>query len=385
MADATAVHDTDPDVMLFRVLREDGTVDPSIEHRFSDEVALRAYVEMRRLRALDARMVLLQRQGRIGFYGAATGQEVVPIVSGLVLEPEDWVFPALREQSVMLARGYPLRDYLAQAFGNVADNLKGRQPPCHQAGKKVHQVSWSPVIGPQIPQAVGAAMAMKIKRAGSIAVAYLGDGATSGPEFHNAMNFAGVYKAPCVIVCQNNHWSISVPTSRQTASATIAIKGRAYGVPAVRVDGNDALAVHKVLSEAFDHARSGRGPVFVEAVTYRMGAHTTSDDPKRYRSDAEVDAWTKKDPIDRLRRYLETRGLMDDARDHKIESDTTQEMSRLLHEVEGMPGPPLASMFDDVYAELPWSLREQRAEAERAVKYASSHVDDAPPHALEHE
>ena len=367
-ADLATAHDTDPDVHLYRVLRDDGTADPAIDHGFTDELALRAYFEMRRLRTLDARMIVLQRQGRVGFYGAATGQEAVPIASGLALAPEDWVFPALREQSVMLVRGYPLRDYLGQVFGNAADNLKGRQPPSHQAGKKVHQVSWSPVIGPQLPQGVGAAMAMKAKGAKSIAVAYCGDGATSEPEFHYAMNFAGVYKAPCVIVCQNNHWSISVPTARQTASKTIAIKGRAYGVPSLRVDGNDVVAVYKVLKDAFAHARGGKGPVFVEAVTYRMGAHTTSDDPTLYRTNAEVEAWAKKDPIGRLRKYLETRGLMDDARDKKLEDEANEQISSVIKEVENLPAPTLASLFDDVYADLPWHLREQRASLEKGER-----------------
>jgi pyruvate dehydrogenase E1 component subunit alpha len=361
-----AIGENDPDVKLFRVLRDDGTADPDIDHGLTDALAERAYFEMRRLRILDARMIQLQRQGRVGFYGAATGQEAVPIASGLAMGPDDWVFPALREQSVMLVRGYPLSDYIGQLFGNLADNLKGRQPPSHQASRKVHQVSWSPVIGPQLPQAVGAAMAMKGK--GTIAVAYSGDGATSEPDFHAAMNFAGVFQAPVVIVCQNNHWSISVPTSRQTASRTLAIKGRAYGVPSTRVDGNDLLAVYKVLREAFAHARSGAGPFFVEAVTYRMGAHTTSDDPKLYRSDAEVEAWAKKDPIDRLRRYLESRGLIDDARDALLEEKASAEIVRVIKEVEELPSPSCASMFDDVYGELPWNLRDQREALEKGPR-----------------
>src|SRR5262249_41915942 len=150
-----------------------------------------------------------------------------------------WVFQALREQSVMLVRGFPLDKFIAQIFGNSGDVLKGRQQPSHPAAKMVHQVSWSSCIGTQLPQAVGAAWAMKIQKRKSIAFGFTGDGGTSEPDFHNAMNFAGVYKVPVVLVCQNNHWSISVPTAKQTASRTIAVKARAYGIPAVRVDGND--------------------------------------------------------------------------------------------------------------------------------------------------
>ncbi len=354
-----------PDVGLLRVLRDDGSIDPETDPHLGDDVLLRGYREMRRLRLLDARMIVLQRQGRVGFYGAAHGQEATPIATGLMLEKDDWVFPALREQSVMLVRGFPLDSFIAQVFGNSGDVLKGRQMPSHQSGRSVNQVSWSSCIGPQIPQAVGCAWAMKLKKVPSVAVGFCGDGATSQPDFHNALNFAGVFKVPCVVICQNNHWSISVPTERQTASRTLAIKGRAYGVPSVRVDGNDLLAVCKVLGDAFAHARSGGGPTFVEAVTYRIGAHSTSDDPTRYRSDAEVESWKKKDPVDRLRKHLVLRGLMDDARDAALEAELTGEISPAIKKVEDLPSPTRASLFEDVYEKLPWNLVEQQALLEK--------------------
>ena len=356
------LRDTDPDIGLLRVLRDDGSVDPSTDPGLPQAVLMKAYREMRRLRIIDARMILLQRQGRVGFYGAATGQEAVPIATGLALQKDDWVFPALREQSVMLVRGFPLKEYIGQVFGNAADSLKGRQPPSHQASKKVHQVSWSPVIANQMPQAVGAAWAMKKKKAQSVAVGFCGDGATSEPEFHSAMNFAGVFKVPALIICQNNHWSISVPTEKQTASKTIAVKGRAYGVPSVRVDGNDVIAVYKAIHEACEHARAGRGPSFIEALTYRIGAHTTSDDPKLYRTDAEVESWQKKDPIDRLRKHLVLQGLVDDAFDTRLDEELAGEVGAAIREVEELAPPSIASMFEDVYAELPWHLREQAEE-----------------------
>ncbi len=357
--------ETDPDVALLRVLRDDGTADPATDPHLPDATLLRGYREMRRLRVLDARMIVLQRQGRVGFYGAAHGQEATPIAVGLMADEDDWVFPALREQAVMLVRGFPLDKFIAQIFGNAGDVLKGRQMPSHHSAREVNQVSWSSVIGPQIPQAVGCAWAMKSKGRKNIAVGFCGDGATSQPDFHNAMNFAGVFHAPCVIVCQNNHWSISVPTSRQTASRTIAVKGRAYGVPAVRVDGNDLLAVCKVLGEAFERARSGGGPTFVEAFTYRIGAHSTSDDPTRYRSEAEVEAWKKKDPLDRLRRHLVIRGLMDDARDAALEQELQDEISPAIKAVEQLPVPDRSTLFEDVYAEMPWHLREQKEQLEK--------------------
>jgi pyruvate dehydrogenase E1 component alpha subunit/2-oxoisovalerate dehydrogenase E1 component alpha subunit len=353
------LHDTDPDIGLYRVLRDDGSADPKTDPFLPAEVLWRGYREMRRLRLIDARMVVLQRQGRVGFYGACTGQEATPIATGLVLEKDDWVYPALREQSVMLVRGFPLTKFLAQVFGNAGDVNKGRQMPSHQSGRAVNQVSWSSCIGPQIPQAVGTAWAMKLKKTKSVAIGFCGDGATSQPDFHNAMNFAGVFKVPAVIVCQNNHWSISVPTEKQTASRTIAVKGRAYGVPAVRVDGNDLLAVYKVLSDACVRAREGKGPTFIEAVTYRIGAHSTSDDPTRYRSDAEVEMWKKKDPLDRLRAYLVRQSLLDDAADARLEEELTAEISAAVNEVEAFPMPARETLFEDVFAKPTWNLVEQ--------------------------
>src|SRR5580698_9395479 len=182
------LRDDDPDIALRTVLRDDGTADTTADPGLSHDVLLRGYREMRRLRLLDARMILLQRQGRVGFYGAAHGQEAVPIATGLAVDAGDWVFPALREQSVMLVRGFPLQAFVAQVFGNSGDVLKGRQMPSHQSGKAVHQVSWSSCIGPQLPQAVGAAWAMRASKTDAVAIGFCGDGATSQADFHNAMN-----------------------------------------------------------------------------------------------------------------------------------------------------------------------------------------------------
>jgi pyruvate dehydrogenase E1 component subunit alpha len=179
------------------------------------------------------------------------------------------------------------------------------------------------------------------------------------------MNFAGVWKVPCVLVCQNNHYSISVPVERQTASRTLAVKARAYGLAGVRVDGNDWLAVYGVIKSALDRARTGGGPTFVEAVTYRLGPHSTSDDPTRYRSQDEVDAWTKKDPVDRLRLHLVHLGLASDAKDASLDEELSAEIARAVEEVEGLPAPPAASLVEGVYAEAPWHLREQREELQK--------------------
>ncbi|WP_433930661.1 thiamine pyrophosphate-dependent dehydrogenase E1 component subunit alpha [Sorangium cellulosum] len=353
---------------LLSVLRDDGTLDPATDPGLADALLLRAFREIKRLRLLDARMLLLQRQGRVGFYGACTGQEATPIATALALEPGDWIFPALRESVMMLVRGFPLRTYVAQVFGNTGDLLKGRQMPSHMSGRRVNQVSWSSCIGPQIPQAVGAAWAAKLRRDSTVVVGFMGDGATSEPDFHSAMNFAAVFRVPCVMICQNNHWAISVPTERQTASRTIAIKGRAYGVPSMRVDGNDVIAVYRAVSEAVARARSGGGPTFIEALTYRVGAHSSSDDPSRYRSQEEVDRWTQRDPLLRLGRHLAARGLLDDAAEAALEAELNAEIAAAVTEVEGMDPPARETLFEDVYAELPWHLRDQRAELLRSPK-----------------
>ncbi|MGK4001239.1 thiamine pyrophosphate-dependent enzyme [Sorangium sp. So ce1036] len=359
---------------LLSVLRDDGSLDPATDPGLSDALLLRAYREIKRLRLLDARLLLLQRQGRVGFYGACTGQEATPIATALALEPSDWIFPALRESVMMLVRGFPLRTYVAQVFGNSGDLLKGRQMPSHMSGRQVNQVSWSSCIGPQIPQAVGAAWAAKLRRDSIVVVGFMGDGATSEPDFHNAMNFAAVFKVPCVLICQNNHWAISVPTARQTASKTIAIKGRAYGVPSTRVDGNDVLAVYRAVAGAVARARAGGGPTFIEALTYRIGAHSSSDDPSRYRSQEEVDRWTQRDPLLRLGRHLTARGLLDDAAEAALEAELNAEIAAAVAEVEVMAPPDRATLFDDVYAEPPWHLRDQRAELLRCPR-APAHPD----------
>jgi pyruvate dehydrogenase E1 component alpha subunit/2-oxoisovalerate dehydrogenase E1 component alpha subunit len=352
----------DPMFGLFRVLRDDDTIDEARAPSVDAALLLRIYREMKRLRALDERMLTIQRQGRIGFYGEVKGQEATPIATGFALEPEDWVFPALREGAVMLVRGFPLDRYIAQCFGNACDVLKGRQMPSHYAGRAVNQVSWSSCIGPQVPQAVGAAWAMKLQGRRSVAVGFLGDGATSQPDFHNAMNFAAVFKTPCVIVCQNNHWAISVPSSRQSASPTFASKAVAYGMPGVRVDGNDVLAVLAAVGQATARARAGEGPTLVECVTYRMGAHSSSDDPTRYRSNEEVAAWARKDPVDRMKRALIKRGLLDEARDAALFAEVDAEVRTAIAAVEGAPAPARETLFEDVYASPPWHLEEQKRE-----------------------
>jgi pyruvate dehydrogenase E1 component alpha subunit len=354
----------DPTLGLLQLVREDGSlVDRA---RLPEPSVLVSMLrEMLRIRLLDEKMLAKQRQGKIGFYGTITGQEAVPVAAGLATLSSDWVFPALRESAIMLVRGFPLSTWLAQVYGNEGDVLKGRQMPSHMSGRSVNQVSWSSCIGPQLPQAVGAAMAAKLRGDSMVALGFCGDGATSEPDFHAAMNFAAVWKAPVVIVCQNNHWSISVPTSKQTASPTIAAKAHGYGMPGIRVDGNDVVAVYDALRQCVERARSGLGPSFLEAVTYRIGPHSSSDDPTRYRSDAEVQLWKARDPLLRMEKSLRALGVIDEASFSALKRDIGVEIEAAVAEVEELPPPARQSLFEDVFATQPWHLEEQAAESEQ--------------------
>lgn len=353
------LRDDDPDIAMLRVLRDDGSTDPATDPFLPLEALLRAYSEMRRLRLLDALMVSLQRQGRIGFYGAALGQEAVPIAAALAMLEDDWVFPGLREGGIMLARGFPLRPFVAQVFGNAGDLLKGRQMPSHQSGRAVHQMARSSCVGRHLPQAVGAAWAMRTRSDGAVAVAFCDDGATSQADFHAAMNFAGVWRIPCVILCQSRQGANGESMARQTASRTIAVKARAYGISGIRVDGSDLLAAYAVARDAIDRARSGGGATLIEAVTYPVGPRAMGDASVLDGSDAKVEAGADKDPLDRLRKHLVQLGHLTDAEDARIEVELEAEVRAAVSEAERLPPVDPASLVGDVYAQVPWHLREQ--------------------------
>jgi pyruvate dehydrogenase E1 component alpha subunit/2-oxoisovalerate dehydrogenase E1 component alpha subunit len=351
---------------LHQVLGEDGKLLAGRKNPLSQEQLLKLYRAMVLTRVLDTRMLNMQRQGRIAFYGTITGQEGATLGSAFAMEDRDWLFPALREGAAAILRGLPLLKAVAQFIGNDLDDCRGRQMPCHPTYRERNYVSMSSCIGTQIPHAVGAAMAARIRRQDVVVLGYLGDGATSEPDFHAAINFAGVYRAPVVLFCQNNQWAISVPVSKQTASKTIAIKANAYGVEGVRVDGNDALAVYEVTKRAADKARRGDGPTFIEAVTYRLSGHTSSDDPTRYRDEAEVEAWRQKDPLRRMRLFLEGLGVWSTQRESALEAELNEEISAAIEQAEKAPPPPPGSMVEDVYSKVPWHLQEQMAEVLRA-------------------
>jgi pyruvate dehydrogenase E1 component alpha subunit len=352
---------------LQSVIREDGSADPEVAP-IAGEEALRLYRLMVLNRSLDERMITLQRQGRIGFYIGSIGEEATVLGSACAMEEQDWIFPCYREHGAALARGMPLVTFVCDLLGNAGDAMRGRQMPCHEAWRPGRFTSISSPIATQVPQAVGAAWAARLKGEDMVAITYFGEGATSAHDFHTGLNFAAVRKVPVVFVCRNNGWAISVPRERQTASETIAQKAIGYGMHGERVDGNDLLAVVAATRRARARAAAGEGPTLLECVTYRVEGHSTSDDPRAYRPAELVEPWRKKDPILRMRRYLGHQRLLDDAADARLRDEIREEIQRALKEAEAFAQkPPLETLFADVYEEPLWQQREQLAELEAAI------------------
>ncbi len=369
MSTARPIRVSDPGTFpLRRVLREDGRgvlKSAAQEHLPGRDKLLEIYRAMLTTRVLDQRLLKLQRQGRVAFVGLATGQEAAIHGSGAVFEPQDWVFSALREGGIALQRGMPMAEYIAHMFGNAEDSAKGRQMPNHFQCRAVNFPSWSSVLGTQLPHAVGAAAAMQRRGEPHVCAAYSGDGATSSNGFHSALNMAAVMRAPVVFVVIDNGWAISVPSSKQTAAASYGTKARAYGMPGVDVDGNDALASYQAVAEAAARARDRGGPTLVCLRSYRIGGHSSSDDPTRYRDDGEVEHWEKRDPIQRMQAYLKSTGLYQEADCEHWQSDIEAAVSAAVRHAAEVGPPPLESLAEDVYAEPPLHLRRQVVEALR--------------------
>ncbi len=347
---------------VVRVMLEQGSVNEEHDPRLSCDEMVNLYRHIVLTRLIDERLLSLQRQGRVAFHVGSLGEEATIIGSAAALRPSDWVFPCYREFGAALMRGLPLQRLIDNVFGNAKDVVKGRQMPHHYTARDIGWASISSPVGTQITQAVGFAWAAKMQSRDLVSLVYFGDGATSSIDFHSGMNFAGVYRVPLVLLCRNNGWAISVPTERQTASRTIAAKGDAYGVPGIRVDGNDVLAVFSVTRRAVARAAAGLGPTLIEAITYRMGGHTTSDDPNRYRGAADMEPWRQVDPIQRFKEFLTARGFWSEEQDQRWTRDVDSQFRSVVAVAESTPWPALETLFDDVYERLPWHLAEQRAE-----------------------
>jgi pyruvate dehydrogenase E1 component alpha subunit len=347
---------------LVRILDEDGRAESGAAPKLAPAEWVRIYQGMLTSRLLDKHLLPLQRQGRISHYFEARGQEAAPIAGAHVLEKSDYFVQGLREGAAAIYRGLPIDKYVAQILGSASDSARGRQMPCHVSSAAIRHVSTSSCVASQIPHATGLAMAAKIRREKTAVLCFFGDGATSEDDFHAGLNFAAVYKAPVVFVCQNNQWAISTPVTGQTQAETLAVKGLAYAIPSLRVDGNDVFAMLTTIRDALDRAREGAGPTFIEALTYRLGAHSSADDPTHYRDGREHDLWQKRDPLLRFGRWLDATKVMT-AEDQEASSKRLSDEIRAAIAAEEAAGPPASStLFDDVFDKPTWTLDEQKAE-----------------------
>ncbi len=335
---------------FLQVLDKDGNVDKLLEPKLSPADLKKIYGIMVLTRMADTKALALQRSGRMGTFAQVLGQEA-QVAVGLAMQKQDWFFPSFRELGILLCRGSPLEGFYMVFMGCEEGN---RSP------KEINNFSVSVPVGSQTVHAVGVAMAAQIRGDKVVSVVAFGDGGTSEGDFHEAMNFAGVFKAPCVFFCQNNQWAISTPRTIQTASKTIAQKAIAYGFQGIQVDGNDPLAIYVAMKEAVNHARQGKGPTLIESLTYRMGAHTTADDPTLYRSDKEVKYWQERDPIKRFRIYLQKKGIWNKKYEEELGKKCTKQIEDAVVKAEKIaaatkPG----DMFKYMYAEMTPGLKEQ--------------------------
>jgi pyruvate dehydrogenase E1 component alpha subunit len=344
---------------MFQVLTENGRAAPEREPKLPASDLQKLYSLMATTRAADLKALKLQRQGRMGTFAPSLGHEACQVGSAFALQPKDWVFPYFRDLGTYITLGFPLKNYYLYWMGNE----EGMRIP---ADLNIFTISVP--VGSQLPHSVGCAMAMKYKKEQAAALAYFGDGATSEGDFSEALNFAGVFKTPNVFICFNNQYAISTPVKRQTAAETIAQKANAYGFDGIRADGNDVLAMYILTREALEKARSGGGPTLIEAITYRMGNHTTSDDASRYRKETEVNDWSRRDPIERFRLYLKDKGLWDESFEDRVQKEAEVLISKALEEAESTPPPRPEDLFIHTYKDMTPELNDQLAELRDLLK-----------------
>ncbi len=341
-----------------RILAPDGAVVGPLPD-LTPEQLLAMYRWMLLGRQLEQRGVLLQRQGRMGVFAPIAGQEAAYVGSAMALRPgADWLTLTYRDYLPAIVHGLPVMNMWLYYKGDP----RGTWIPAN-----ARLLPFQTVLATQLPHAVGVGFAIKYRQEQDVALAYIGDGATSEGDFHEAINVAGVWKLPVIFFCSNNHWAISTPRSAQTAAETIALKAVAYGCHGEQVDGNDALAVYAATAEAAARARRGEGPTLIEAVTYRLGAHSTVDDPRRYRDEAEVQPWLAKEPLLRMRAFLMAQGLLDEAEDERLRNAAGDRAMAAFEEMEQMPPADPAWMFDNLYVAPPSGLSAQRAQMQQHV------------------
>ncbi len=353
---------------LVRVLGDDGKASGSWDPNLSPDVLREGLEHMLRLRIYDDRMMKLQRTGKLSFYMRSYGEEAVAIAQTMALQPQDWIFPSYRQPGAQFVRGRDLVSMMNHCIGNEMDNVKGRQMPVHYTWKDGRFISISSPVGTQFNQAVGVAMASAYKGDDEVTITWLGDGTSAQGDYHYGLNFASVYKPPVILNVVNNQFAISTHRNLATGGATFAERGIAYDIPSFRVDGNDFLALYSVTAWARERAASGAGATHIEVFTYRSGAHSSSDDPSRYRPAEEHLEWPGGDPIERLREHLVAIGEWDDEKHRsaidRIDSKIVEAYKEATSygDLANGPWPSASTIFSDVYAEIPWHIQEQREE-----------------------
>jgi pyruvate dehydrogenase E1 component alpha subunit len=343
------------------ILNEYGELDEALDPKIPEDILLKLYHFMLLGRRFDERLLSLQRQGRIGTFPPISGQEAAHLGAVAELRQSDWMVPAFRETAAELWRGRTMESVILynNGYNEGIDIPEGR-----------NDLPISVPVASQILHAVGLGWSIKYRQKDDVVITFFGDGATSEGDFHEGLNFAGVFQIPVIFVCQNNQWAISVPLSKQTRSKTLAQKALAYGLPGIQVDGNDILAVYAAAREAVERARSGGGPTMIECVTYRLTMHTTADDPKRYRTDEEVEQWKKKEPLLRFQKYLLNKEILSDRIIEKTEAEVKEKIQSAVDRAEEQIktiGDPL-DMFNHAFAELPPPLIEQKEALARDLK-----------------
>jgi len=351
----------------FRVLNENNEADPKREPKLAKETLLAMYRNMALTRAYDERGMMLQRQGRIGFTVPSFGQEAIQTGTAAALTAEDFVFPSYREPGLFLYRGADLVTMFCNLYGNSGDRCHGRQMPVHYSFEELKLFSVSSPIATQVIQAVGAALAFKMRKENHVTITYFGDGATSETDFHTGLTFGAVMKTPTIFICTNNQYAISVPLKKQTGNPRLVDKAIGYGMPGVAVDGNDILAVYSATKDAVDRARRGEGPTFIECVTFRMGPHSSSDDPTRYRDEKLYEAWKKRDPILRMRQYLTKKKFWSDTQEVALEKELKALLADAVEKAEAKPAPALETLFEGVFKEMTPQLVRQQEQLQKEL------------------
>ena len=340
-------------IEVLQILNEHGEVDSGLEPDFNDEKLLEVYRSMVLARAFDKRMMTMQRQGRMGTFAPNIGQEACIVGQVTSLTKDDWFSPSYRSFGAQIMRGWSMK-HLMRLWAGFHD---GFPPP-----KDVNDLPFSIVIGSHVLPAVGIGMGMNYKKKRDCVLVNYGDGASSQGAVSEALNFAAVYKAPVIFICENNGWAISTPTKKQSANEVLATHGVAHGMPSIRVDGNDILAMMCATKEATNRARNGEGPTFIEAITYRMSLHTTADDPKVYRNDEEVKVWESRCPIKRFETYLANKGILDADSIEKMVTSCNDEAIQARDAFYAMPPADATEIFDHLFNTIPEELQKQKEE-----------------------